>query len=109
MAKYGLDPILDVPEFPYDPKKFEKLYAAGDEKTKQAMFLAIEWMKQINTGIFKTWDQLKLLRDNWDGPIILKGILSVKVSTCSPSLDHPVCRLAYRPFPRTRKWLLNTA
>lgn len=86
MAKYGLEPIHEAPEFPYDPQKFEKLAAAGDEKAKQAMFLGIEWMKQINTGIFKTWAELKLLRENWDGPIIIKGILSVKVSPGSVSL-----------------------
>lgn len=28
--------------------------------------------------MFKTWGMLKLLRDNWEGPIVLKGIQSVE-------------------------------
>lgn len=28
--------------------------------------------------MFKTWGMLKFLRDNWEGPIVLKGIQSVE-------------------------------
>lgn len=79
MAKYGKQPITDIPEYPYDPFKFEKLLAEGDEKTKELIFLAAEWIKQVNSGTFRAWEQLKHVRDNWDGPLILKGILSVDV------------------------------
>ncbi|MEU6575143.1 lactate 2-monooxygenase [Streptomyces sp. NPDC046805] len=38
---------------------------------------AIEaWIPMFN-GRAHTWDQLSLLRDNWDGPIVLKGIQHV--------------------------------
>lgn len=36
------------------------------------------WLAETNSGLFKTWSMLKLLRDNWDGPIVLKGIQSVE-------------------------------
>ena len=35
------------------------------------------WLGEMNYGQYKTWDQLKLLRDNWSGPILLKGIQSI--------------------------------
>lgn len=28
--------------------------------------------------MFRTWDDVKFLRDNWDGPLILKGIQRVQ-------------------------------
>ncbi|KAH7021848.1 FMN-dependent dehydrogenase [Ilyonectria destructans] len=36
------------------------------------------WMSEIFTAEHHTWEDLKLLRENWDGPIILKGVLSVE-------------------------------
>ncbi|MFF5208627.1 lactate 2-monooxygenase [Streptosporangium sp. NPDC000396] len=33
----------------------------------------MQWAPMFN-GRSHTWDQLSLLRDNWDGPIVLKGI-----------------------------------
>ena len=37
---------------------------------------ALTWLP---AGIFRTWDDVKFLRDNWDGPLILKGIQHVSV------------------------------
>ena len=31
-----------------------------------------------NSGYFRSWTDLAFLRDNWDGPIILKGIQPVQ-------------------------------
>ena len=78
----GVEPVLDVPEWPYDQKKTHVLLEAGDEKTTQTRNLSMQWILQTNSGIFKKWEDLKHVRDNWDGPLILKGILSVKV--CKP-------------------------
>jgi isopentenyl diphosphate isomerase/L-lactate dehydrogenase-like FMN-dependent dehydrogenase len=36
----------------------------------------MQWVPMFN-GRPHTWDQLSLLRDNWDGPIVLKGIQHV--------------------------------
>ncbi|KAI0088638.1 oxidoreductase [Irpex rosettiformis] len=88
MAKYGKQPVTDIPEYPYDPLKFEKLLAEGDEKTKELIYLAAEWIKQVNSGTFRSWEQLKHVRDNWEGPLILKGILSVE--DAETALEHRV-------------------
>jgi len=45
---------------------------------QRAVHLGTEWLLEANSGTFRTWEDLKILRDNWDGPIILKGILSDK-------------------------------
>ncbi|EKM49799.1 uncharacterized protein PHACADRAFT_265499 [Phanerochaete carnosa HHB-10118-sp] len=78
MKSIGEEPILDVPEFPYDPKKVERRLKEGDEKTERAVNAGLQWMRDIHSGTFKTWEDIKLVRDNWEGPLILKGILSVK-------------------------------
>lgn len=36
------------------------------------------WMSQAFKGDHFSWDDLKLLKDNWDGPIVLKGIQSIE-------------------------------
>lgn len=81
MARYHLQPKIDEhPEFPYDPAKLNKLLEEGDEKTKRDSFLGFEWLKETNSGYFRSWEEVKLLRDNWTGPLILKGIHCAQVS-----------------------------
>ena len=82
MGRFGLQPRAhdDVPAFPYDPDRYDKLLAKGDEKVKRTMKMATKWLQQTNSGRFRTWDDLKFIRDNWDGPLLLKGIMSREVS-----------------------------
>jgi lactate 2-monooxygenase len=70
----------EYPPFPYDPARDDKLFFSGDEEMKRKVHLSSEWMKQINSGVFRTWEELKFLRDNWKGPLVLKGIQRVEVS-----------------------------
>ncbi|KAJ8521694.1 hypothetical protein ONZ45_g1644 [Pleurotus djamor] len=77
MARYNRQPNTEIPEFPYDPAKIDAAAAAGDAKVKDAIFLGMEYLKETNSGLFRTWEDLKFLRDNWEGPIVLKGIQSV--------------------------------
>ena len=82
MGRYGLQPVLDErPEFPHDPAKLNKLIAEGDEKSKQASFLGKKWLAEISPGRFRPWEDVKFLRDNWEGPLLLKGIQCAQVST----------------------------
>ena len=91
MARYNLPPKLDVhPEFPYDPVKLNKLLEEGDEKTKTASFLGYEWLKETNSGHFRSWEDVKLLRDNWTGPLILKGIQCAQVSAIITRGHRPI-------------------
>ena len=79
MRKHGEEPILDLPEFPYDPDKVAELYQQGDAKIVKRVNMAIQWLRQTNSGTFKSWDDLRFLRENWEGPLILKGVLAVQV------------------------------
>lgn len=83
MKQFGEAPRPEPLEWPYDPEKIDKLIESGDEALKRQMFLAVEWQKVISTGVFRSWKDLKFLRDNWDGPIILKGIMAVEVGSNS--------------------------
>ncbi|KAF6755845.1 oxidoreductase [Ephemerocybe angulata] len=75
MARYNKQPITqtDIP-FPYDSDKLDAAFAAGDSKVQEAVFVGIEWMKEANSGIFRTWEDLNFLRENWEGPLLVKGI-----------------------------------
>ncbi|KAG6910668.1 hypothetical protein DXG01_008712 [Tephrocybe rancida] len=76
MARYGREPVHEHPDFPYDSEEKNRLFLAGDEKTKEGVFFGIEWRKECNSGLCRDWEDLKFLRDNWDGPLVLKGIQS---------------------------------
>ncbi|KAI0770659.1 FMN-dependent alpha-hydroxy acid dehydrogenase [Fomes fomentarius] len=81
MKAQGLDAFTDAestPEFPYDPRKVDELDKNGDAKTKKLIELAGAWGGQAVNGVFRTWEHVRFLRQNWDGPLILKGILSVE-------------------------------
>jgi lactate 2-monooxygenase len=81
MARHNLQPFCEHPKFPYEPARQDQLLLAGDEVALRDAFLGREWLREISSGTFKTWDDLKFLRENWDGSLILKGIQSVSVST----------------------------
>lgn len=79
MARYNQQPIHEHPEFPYDPVALDKKFLDGDEKTKEGIFFGTEWLKECNSGLFRDWEDLRFLRDNWEGPLVVKGIQSVHV------------------------------
>ncbi|KAK0488961.1 FMN-dependent alpha-hydroxy acid dehydrogenase [Armillaria novae-zelandiae] len=68
MATQGLEARPDerIP-FPFDPADTEI----------QMQVLGKNWSRQIHSGLFRTWDELAFVRKHWEGPLILKGILSV--------------------------------
>lgn len=39
---------------------------------------ALEWQSKVFPGAAHTWDEVQHLKDNWDGPIVLKGIQHVE-------------------------------
>lgn len=106
MARYNRQPILDEqPEFPYDPAMKDKLLAAGDEKTKEGVFFGMEWLRECNSGLYHSWEDLKFLRDNWEGPLVVKGIQSVLVSRVGEQEmfgAHPLMSSGRRDGPGTR-------
>ncbi|KAJ6584361.1 oxidoreductase [Mycena capillaripes] len=78
MARFGREPIKTHPKFPYDAAEMDRLYVAGDEAVRDGVFLGMEWLKECNSGLFHSWEDLRFIRENWDGPLVLKGIQSVQ-------------------------------
>ncbi|KAH7905926.1 FMN-dependent alpha-hydroxy acid dehydrogenase [Hygrophoropsis aurantiaca] len=64
----------DVPAFPFVPQAVLEKVLAGDKGAATNVELGKAWLAEVNSGVFRTWEDLKFVRDNWDGPIFLKGI-----------------------------------
>ena len=79
MARFGLEARHERPPFPYVQEDIRRRAASGDQAAQQAMILGSKWGGEIVSGIFRSWDELRFIRDNWDGQIVLKGILALEV------------------------------
>ena len=81
MQRYGRKPLLGPnthPKFPYDSSNIDRL-VQSDKNVRDTAYLAMEWLQECQ-GSFRTWEDLKFLRDNWEGPLVLKGIQHVEVN-----------------------------
>ncbi|KAJ7776792.1 oxidoreductase [Mycena maculata] len=79
MKRFGREPILKTrTKFPYDSREMDRLYAAGDADARDGVFLGGEWLKECNSGLFHSWEELRFIREHWEGPLVLKGIQSVQ-------------------------------
>ena len=75
MARYGKQPEIRTElAFPYDPQEINNRFAQGDPAAKAQVYMGTEWVKEMSSGRQRSWDELKLIRDNWEGPLVLKGI-----------------------------------
>lgn len=79
MARFGLEARHERPSFPYDQEEVRRRAAEGDPAVLQAMMLGRKWLGEVASGIFRSWDEIQFIRDNWDGQIVLKGILAPEV------------------------------
>ncbi|KAG6865198.1 hypothetical protein C0991_004569 [Blastosporella zonata] len=86
MARYGRQPTHEHPDFPYDSQEKDRLFLANDAKTKEGVFFGGEWLKECNSGLYRDWEAVRFLRDNWEGPLVLKGIQSVLIDGAIPSI-----------------------
>lgn len=66
--------------FPYDARRQDALIAAGDEKATEMVRLARAWGGEAVNGTFRSWEDVRFLRKSWEGPLVLKGIMSPEVS-----------------------------
>ncbi|WP_086825353.1 lactate 2-monooxygenase [Allokutzneria sp. NRRL B-24872] len=57
---------------PFSDPAFRALLAQSPEEDRNSAVL--RWV-QMFTGVDKSWDRLAFLREHWDGPIVLKGVL----------------------------------
>ncbi|KAF9068602.1 oxidoreductase [Rhodocollybia butyracea] len=78
MARLGRKPTADIPEFPYDAVAKQNLLEDGDAAAKEAQELGYGWLKEAAFGFYRSWEDVKPLRDNWEGPLLLKGIQAVE-------------------------------
>ena len=81
MARFGETPISDddVPEFPYDYQEVDRKIKEGDEKLAKRSQLGVAWIGETTPGYFRDWEDLRFMREHWDGPLLLKGIQCVEV------------------------------
>lgn len=55
---------------------FQRIYKSqtGKEINDDIVSASLAWQRDVFSGKTHSWDQVKLLVDNWDGPVVLKGI-----------------------------------
>ncbi|KZT12186.1 FMN-dependent alpha-hydroxy acid dehydrogenase [Laetiporus sulphureus 93-53] len=77
MAHKGLKPYSedDKPAWPYVPNHLDELIRNGDKDAQERSMLGNGWISETTPGVFKTWDDLPFLRQHWNGPLVLKGIM----------------------------------
>lgn len=97
MGQQGLEPFKpdDFPDYPYDPTRLDALVKAGDEKTQLLRKLGTAWIGETTGGTFRSWQDLKLIRENWDGPLVLKGIMCAEVC-CEAKVDQLLSLMCFR-------------
>jgi lactate 2-monooxygenase len=83
-------------------KRFEGKYGAGPEE--MVMEASQEWIGDVFSGAAHGWEDIKLLRENWEGPIVLKGI-----QVCGNALRLVFCLLSldFGSTRRMRSWQLR--
>lgn len=83
MSLRSSQPTHARPSFPYDPDTANSILRSGQQSSygdalKERVEHSAVWMAEhINSGWFPTWEDLKMVRANWEGPLVLKGIQSV--------------------------------
>ncbi|KAF9233239.1 FMN-dependent alpha-hydroxy acid dehydrogenase [Melanogaster broomeanus] len=79
MKRFDLEPRRgETTPFPFHPEEIrEAAFGKGDERAAREMLLGKEWLGEVNSGVFRSWEDLRFIKDNWDGPIVLKGIQRV--------------------------------
>jgi len=68
----------ECPAFPLNLDVFRMRLALGDKQVCLAFALSVGWLEEANSGMFHSWEDIVFLCENWDGPIVLKGVLSVQ-------------------------------
>ncbi|THU83570.1 hypothetical protein K435DRAFT_822933 [Dendrothele bispora CBS 962.96] len=47
-------------------------------KAKEDAFVGQAWLAEYNSGTYRSWDDLDFILKEWEGPVVLKGIQSVR-------------------------------
>ena len=91
MRGLGREPLpdTDVDPFPYDPRAVEAAIAAGDKGAVGRLECAGAWGRDTVNGTFRTWEDLRFVRKNWEGPVVLKGIMTPEVRRSAGFVEVP--------------------
>lgn len=78
MAKHGLPVNHQHPTFPYDSELLETIirsdtHSALADTVRATSAVSLDWITEICSGMFRSWADVQLIRNNWRGPLILKG------------------------------------
>ncbi|KAI6114488.1 FMN-dependent alpha-hydroxy acid dehydrogenase [Pisolithus sp. B1] len=76
MQRFNLPPRENErTRFPFEPEKIRRAaLEQGDEEALRSLSLGKEWVAELNSGVFRTWDDLKFIKENWEGPDAEKAI-----------------------------------
>ncbi|KAF7370947.1 Oxidoreductase [Mycena sanguinolenta] len=64
------------PPFPFDHFGLSKKLAEGDERAQQEAAIGMAWGLEVCSGRYRSWEELKWLRDHWEGPPYTQGYLA---------------------------------
>jgi lactate 2-monooxygenase len=56
------------------------VYESGDVAAIRKA--SMTWLGEVNSGYFHSWEDVAFLKENWDGPIVLKGPFHCLVLLC---------------------------
>ena len=73
-------------------KQFKERH--GKEVEDDLHTAAAEWTSTVFPATSHGWEDLKFLRDHWDGPIILKGIQTVEDAKMAVKYKAPAIILS---------------
>ena len=82
-----------------DLDMFRARLAAGDEHAGAVFTLGTAWLREGDSGTFRSWTDIAFSRKNCDGPIVLKGIQAVRDASCgyrTPAWTASLCRIIIR-------------
>ena len=65
------------PAFPFDLHAL-RVWLAGDEQARAAFTPNTAWLREGNSDTFLSGTDIAFLRENWDGPVVLKRIQTVQ-------------------------------
>ncbi|KAJ7205172.1 oxidoreductase [Mycena pura] len=91
MGRLGRAPIVAadaMPAWPYVAADVDARFRAGDAAVRDGVYLGAQWLEECNSGLFRSWEDLRFLRENWVGPLVLKGIQ--RVQDAEAALAHGV-------------------
>ena len=69
--------VAERSAFPFDLRAL-RVWLAGDEQARAAFTLNTAWLREGNSDTFLSGTDIAFLRENWDGPVVLKRIQTVQ-------------------------------